>query len=239
VVTARYDGHADWYDTTFRYLGDDNGSAGLLARLLGAADPGSPVCLDVGCGTGLHFGAVAENGYTVVGLDLSADQLRVARSRNPRVVQADAARLPVADASVPVVVMTFTHSDVDDFPAVVREAARVLRPGGRLVYLGVHPAYVGAFLNRAAEVAEAGVRIEPGYGDERLQRDPSGQFPVRSRVGRYDRTLQTLLGAFVGPPVLRLTSFVELDTTMQPWRPDPSDARVVPWNVAITAVKQG
>jgi SAM-dependent methyltransferase len=238
VVTARYDGHADWYDTTFRYLGDDVGSAGLLARLLGPADPIDPWCLDVGCGTGLHFSAVAECGYTVIGLDLSADQLRVAGSRNPRVVQADAARLPVGDDSVPVVVMTFTHSDVDDFGAVVSEAARVLRPGGRLVYVGVHPAYVGAFIDRAAEIAEAGVWIGPGYGDERLQRDPSGRFPVRSRVGRYDRTLQTLLGAFLGPPTLRLTSFVELDTAMQPWRPDPRDARIVPWNVAITAVKQ-
>jgi 2-polyprenyl-3-methyl-5-hydroxy-6-metoxy-1,4-benzoquinol methylase len=50
--------------------------------LLGSVDADSSVCLDVGCGTGLHFGAVAARGYTVVGVDLSADQLRIAASRN-------------------------------------------------------------------------------------------------------------------------------------------------------------
>jgi hypothetical protein len=43
VVRARYDGHADWYDTTFRKLGDQHGSAGLLARLLGPTDSHEPV----------------------------------------------------------------------------------------------------------------------------------------------------------------------------------------------------
>jgi ubiquinone/menaquinone biosynthesis C-methylase UbiE len=123
VVHPRYDGHADWYDTTFRCYGEESGSAGLLARLLGPADPDDSVCADVGCGTGSHFGAVKAHGYTVVGFDLSADQLRVAASRNPRLVRADARRLPLANASVPAVVMTFTHTDVDDFPAAVGEAA--------------------------------------------------------------------------------------------------------------------
>jgi SAM-dependent methyltransferase len=77
VTGARYDGHADWYDSTFGYLSD--ASAGLLARLLGPAAPGEPICLDLGCGTGLHFDAVPGAGYTVVGVDLSADQLRLAK----------------------------------------------------------------------------------------------------------------------------------------------------------------
>jgi SAM-dependent methyltransferase len=208
VVGARYDGHADWYDSTFRYLRDEAGSSGLLARLLGPADGGDPVCLDVGCGTALHFEAVAADGYRVIGVDLSADQLRIAASRNHRVVRADAARLP---------------------------AARVLRPGGRLVYLGMHPAYVGAFIDRRAEVGDQQVRIGVGYGDERLRRDPTGRFPVRGRVGARYLTLQTVLGAFLAQDRLRLSSFVELDTNMQPWRAEPSDGRVVPWNIAIVA----
>jgi hypothetical protein len=48
MVGARYDGHADWYDATFRRLGDEAGSAGLLARLLGPADADDPTCLDIG-----------------------------------------------------------------------------------------------------------------------------------------------------------------------------------------------
>jgi SAM-dependent methyltransferase len=78
-VSGRYEGHADWYDATFRSLAQEDGSAGLLARLLGPADPGNPICLDVGRGTGLHFAALTARGYQVVGLDLSAGQLRIAR----------------------------------------------------------------------------------------------------------------------------------------------------------------
>ena len=239
VVQARYDGHADWYDTTFGSLGDEDGSAGLLARLLGKARPDDPVCLDVGCGTGLHFAAARANGHRVVGVDVSADQLRLAASRDAQVIRADARRLPFADASFPAVIMTFIHTDVDGFRDAVGEAARVLRPGGLLVYLGVHPAYVGSFVDRTAEAADRQVRISPGYGDERRHRDPTGRFPMRSRVGARYLTLATFLGAFTAQPLLRLASIEELDTRMRPWQPEPSDGRVIPWNIAVTARSSG
>ncbi|GAA4445831.1 hypothetical protein GCM10023170_025240 [Phytohabitans houttuyneae] len=234
---ARYDGHADWYDETFGDYGAEAGSGGVLARLLGPADPGDPVCVDVGCGTGLHFAAVRACGYTVVGVDFSADQLRRATTRGRYVLRGDARRLPLATASAATVLMTFTHTDIDDFPAAVAEAARVLRPGGRLVYLGVHPAFVGAFVDRGGEREGGELRVTRGYGDERLQRDDSGRFPVRSRVGARNLTLATFLGAFLAPPALRLSSVEELDTRLRPWRPDASDGRVVPWNLAVTAVR--
>jgi hypothetical protein len=36
-------------------------------------------------------------------------------------------------------------------------------------------------------------------------------------------------------PPLRLATVEELDTRMQPWRPDSTDGRIIPWNIAITA----
>jgi SAM-dependent methyltransferase len=48
--------------------------------------PGNGMCLDLGCGTGLCFDALAATGRTVVGLDRSADQLRIARRRSQQVV---------------------------------------------------------------------------------------------------------------------------------------------------------
>jgi SAM-dependent methyltransferase len=235
VAIARYDGHADWYDATFQQIGD----AELLGRLLGPADGDDPLCLDIGCGTGLHFAAVAARGYTVIGVDLSADQLRVAAARNPRVIRADAGRLPLPDASVPTVAMTFTHTDVDDFGAVIGEATRVLRPGGRLIYVGVHPAYVGAFLDRRNEIDRHELRFAAGYGDERLHRDPTGRFPMRSRVGARYLTLESFLGAFLAPDRLRLSSVAELDSHLRPWRVEPSDGRLVPWNIVVTARAAG
>ncbi len=235
VLAARYDGHADWYDENFHGLSDESGSAGLLTRMLGPADPTDPVCLDIGCGTGLHFAAMRSSGYTVTGVDLSRDQLRIAATRNHRVIQADARRLPFPSAAIGTVTMTFIHTDVDDFPSAVAEALRVLRPGGRLLYLGLHPAFVGAFVDRSDEVTARSVSYRAGYGDERLQVDPTGRFPVRSRVGARNLTLGTFLSAFLSQPGLRLSSVDELDTGMRPWRPDAGDGRVVPWNIAVTA----
>lgn len=235
MAAARYDGHADWYEATFGFLGAETGSGGLVGRLLGPADQDGQICLDVGCGTGLHFRATQARGYTVVGVDLSADQLRVAATRNRRLVRADADRLPLRDASVAAVAMTFLHTDVDDFAATLGEVARVLSPGGRLVYLGVHPAYVGAFVDRTAETETQEVRLTVGYGDERLHRDPSGRFPVRSRVGARNLTVATLLNAFLAQDRFRVTAIAELDTDLQPWQPGPGDHRILPWNLALTA----
>jgi ubiquinone/menaquinone biosynthesis C-methylase UbiE len=109
MTAARYDGYADWYDETFRRYPRRDGSAGVLAELLGPAEPGDPICVDVGCGGGLHFGALADRGHRVVGIDISTDQLRIARTRSPAVVRSDAAQLPLPDTSVRAVVMTFTH----------------------------------------------------------------------------------------------------------------------------------
>jgi len=125
---ARYDGYADWYDETFRTLADEAGSAGLLARLLGPADPADPICVDLGCGTGLHAGAVTAQGYRVVGFDISADQLRLASGRLPCPVRADATRLPLRDNAVSRLTMTFTHTDVEDFPAVNAVYASYFKP---------------------------------------------------------------------------------------------------------------
>lgn len=235
MTPARYDGHADWYDETFRRYGDDDGSAGALARLVGSPQRPGQVCLDVGCGTGLHGPALRRLGWRVAGLDLSADQLRLARPRADAVLLADAARLPFADASVPSVVMTFVHTDLDDFPAAVAAAARVLAPGGRLVHLGVHPCFVAGSVDRTDEPDTGRVQLGPGYGQEGRRHDPSGRFPMRARFGVRYLSLGTLLRAFLDRPELRLTGVEELDSGLRPWRPDPQDGRVVPWNLAITA----
>src|SRR3954469_18874867 len=136
TTAARYDGMADWYESYNRAGADTNRAD--LRRLLG---PGDGWCLDLGCGTGQYVAAIRATGRTVVGLDRSADQLRLAHRRNPAVTRADAAALPFADATFPTVVAMWITTDVDDVTAVLREAARVLRPGGVLVSFGAHPCF--------------------------------------------------------------------------------------------------
>lgn len=93
--------------------------------------------LDVGCGTGALTLAVAERvvpGGAVVGLDPNPDMLAAARRKGARVEWRDgrAEALPFADASFDAVVSQFAMMFFDDRVAALREARRVLRPGGRL-----------------------------------------------------------------------------------------------------------
>jgi SAM-dependent methyltransferase len=71
----------------------------------------------------------------VAGIDISADQLRRAQERvgrNVRLVRGDASALPFSGGRFDAVVSMFSHTDVDDFDKLLREAARVLRPGAPL-----------------------------------------------------------------------------------------------------------
>lgn len=213
---ARYDGVADWYDENFSYLGRPDGTGGALVRLVGPAD--GTVCIDVGCGTGLHLRALQEAGHVVVGCDISADQLRLAQRRCPRVLQADAARLPLASGSVGLVVATFIHTDVDDWEGVVREAVRILRRGGRFVYLGLHPCFVGHFADRTAKQDARRVVLVEGYGDRKLLYTGVGANVLRSKVGGRHVSLAAFLQAFIDAGLI-LRRIEELSQVVVPGEP--------------------
>jgi ubiquinone/menaquinone biosynthesis C-methylase UbiE len=190
---ARYDDVAKWYDAEFATTELGLSARRIVLRLLGDG-PGR--LLDVGCGGGAHAAAFAEQGWTVSGVDLSPAQLELARARGVEVVEADAAALPFEDESFDAAVSIFTHTDVDDFTAVVREAARVLRRGGRLVYLGVHPCFVGphAFVHDR-DVPE----LHPGYRDTSHRTEAPGIWGegIRAKVGATHLPLGLFLNTFI------------------------------------------
>jgi SAM-dependent methyltransferase len=109
--------------------------AAMLARLdaLGAG----AVVVDLGCSSGYLLADLraAYPGATLVGLDLVAAGLRRAHVIVPdaRLVQADACRLPLADASVDAAVSANLLEHVADDARALTEIARVLRPGARAV----------------------------------------------------------------------------------------------------------
>ncbi|HEV2372965.1 MAG TPA: class I SAM-dependent methyltransferase [Streptosporangiaceae bacterium] len=191
LTTSRYDGLADWYDTWNAPNAERNAPA--LLDLLGH---GEGLCLDVGCGSGLYFDVLAETGRTVVGLDRSADQLRIARRRSRHIVQADAAALPFADATFPTVATLWVSTDVDDFTAVLAEAARVLVLGGLLAFYGVHPCFNGP---HTQVMDDGGVLAHPTYRLAGWHREaPWWGYNVRGRLGMHHHPLPELLNAFPG-----------------------------------------
>lgn len=77
---ATYDAHADWYNDFMSAAAGEyiQRVHATIGDLLG---PGEGTCLDVCCGTGAHAPALAELGWTPVGVDLSSGQLRHAARR--------------------------------------------------------------------------------------------------------------------------------------------------------------
>ena len=114
------------------------------ARLLG--DVRGRRVLEVGCGAAMCARWLRTQGAHPVGLDLSAGMLghavRAAAGTGVAVplVQSDAQRLPFADACFDLACSAFGAVPfVADSAAVMREVARVLRPGGRWVFATPHP----------------------------------------------------------------------------------------------------
>lgn len=103
--------------------------------------PGQRIA-DVCCGWGRHLIRLAQRGFDVVGLDASPMMVAAARALAQKqgvraaVVRGDAAHLPFSGDSFDVVLNLFNSfgyfSDEGDNVRVLHEAARVLRPGGRL-----------------------------------------------------------------------------------------------------------
>ena len=106
----------------------------FFRRLWHGAAPGSSY-LDVGCGAGTYTRWLAEQGLQVIGLDYSQPTLKKARQRiSPGIplCAGDATRLPFADASFDGALCFGVLQAVSDSASVVRELARILKPGGDL-----------------------------------------------------------------------------------------------------------
>src|ERR1043166_2851871 len=101
--------------------------------------------LDLGCGEGGYARELAKRGATVTGVDGSARLIEIARERStPGITYVRAnANAPGAlpSSSFDLVVASMSLMDVEDYGGAVREACRVLRPGGELVMSITNPCY--------------------------------------------------------------------------------------------------
>jgi SAM-dependent methyltransferase len=141
--------------------------------------------LDAGAAAGEHSAWLVAHGARVVALDASEAMVRLARARlggAATVLCADLARpLPLADASFDVVLSSLTLHYLEDWIPTLRELARVLRPGGRLVLSTHHPA-----LTDDPNADYHAVRVvEEGW-------DGFAESPVPMRF--YHRPLERIVG---------------------------------------------
>ncbi len=100
--------------------------------------------LDVGCGTGRYCALLAQRGATVTGVDPSQGMLEQARrkigaGRRFEVYQGTLEEAGLPDEQFDLVVSALVMSHLPVLEPTLREGARVLRPGGRMVISDIHP----------------------------------------------------------------------------------------------------
>lgn len=133
--------------------------------------------LDLGCGSGPMSRELAAQGRTVIGIDNSPAELKLARERGPGPwVLGDIRRLPFADNSIDAVTSAVGLVVVPNLQDVLSEVARVLRPGG--VLASIAPALRG--------IAPRDLRVLSRV-TARLRTKP--QFPGPVEITRFTRLL--------------------------------------------------
>ena len=107
--------------------------------------------LDAGCGSGRYLRELGARGARAIGMDLSRAMLARARETTTRITRADLRALPFDAMSIDLVVCGLALGDLAELELGLTEIARVLRPGGRVIYSVVHPAGEAAGWSRTFE----------------------------------------------------------------------------------------
>jgi SAM-dependent methyltransferase len=191
---ARYDriaeGYARWWSPVHRPA-----TLGLLDEIGPDVHAGAHRILDVGCGTGALAAAAVRRWHevTIDGVDVSEGMLQIAaRTRDGlaaeqrdrvRLHHAPADRVGLADSSVDIALTAFVLQLVPSAHRALREARRVLRPGGRIAcvtWLRSHEPFAGDVAFDAA-LADEGLPARPWGGG---RSDPATPAEVAARLRR-------------------------------------------------------
>lgn len=211
IPMQTYDDIAEWYD---QWIGThsmrEDPFFPAVEELMGEVE-GTRIC-DLACGQGRVARHMADQGAHVVGIDLSAKLLAIARSHEEsdplgiEYVQADARNLDEQVLGLFDGVICFLAlMDIPDLTPTLQSVARILRPGGWFVFSILHPCFHTS-QSGEMETPEGAVRTIGRYFREGYWRSDSRHGPP-GKVGAYHRTLSTYVNTLTdaGLQLVRLS----------------------------------
>jgi ubiquinone/menaquinone biosynthesis C-methylase UbiE len=197
MTSARYDAVVEFYEQFAPDVYNDPPMAELL-RLVG--DVTGLRLLDLACGHGRLTRELARRGGNLIGVDISAALLDLARAHETErhlsitYLQADASSPEtLLGETFDGVVCSFGLSDIDDLNGAIATVVRVLRPGGFFAFSILHPCFPGW----ESQQAQPSWESQRGYYAEGWWRAISPAHGLRPKVGANHRMLSTYLNTFV------------------------------------------
>ena len=105
--------------------------------------------LDVGCGDGWDLQQLVKKEAICYGLDSSKALVNVAQKNIPsaKIIEGNMESLPYENSSFDVILSKYAIQTSTNVPLVLSEMDRVLKTGGTMVYLAVHPVFKTLFIS--------------------------------------------------------------------------------------------
>lgn len=137
LANRYYFDNPDWAEAYLKSCHRDQQFADRWRQVVGNWD--GKVVVDIGCGPGNLYAVLGGTPGLLLGVDVSAGALEMARKIGYVPLMADAHQLRLVSAFADIVALNATLHHCDNMPTVLTEAARLVRPGGGLLITDQDP----------------------------------------------------------------------------------------------------
>ncbi len=130
-ANAEYFGHPEWARSYLKYCHRNKRFHARWEKAAGSWD--DKIVVDVGCGPGNVYANMGGSPKLLIGLDVSEGGLRIAQEVGYTPILGDAQKMPFVSHFADIVVLNAALHHCDDMEKVLRESARLVKPGGVMV----------------------------------------------------------------------------------------------------------